>query len=358
MSETEQTQTPEDFIPNPRKVRAAFGEVKAQRAEEHAPAIADAQAKLAEANAANTFWAKRQKFREERVSIDDTHQKAQALIDAQTDVISSQLAKLLEQSSKIEKGALKKAKVRAAAQAQAIQDEVEELTVLRDALATLIEEGIEIPHVDINLDGVIDEQDAAALDVDGDGTLDADDIALLDARISELQEKVANDPVLLLLTKQMDAIQAGITKRGEQMDQAADALEADQSAWSAELAEKKEGIDTEAKAVVAAHRATYNEVSGAKDAALAEVDAEAAQAVAAERADLDEYRTNRTKSKVERRINTINGVWEGIQKAWETVAAGFNQKTTGEAANDELLAARKAAAEAGTGNIPAKRRQP
>ncbi len=343
MSDNEQTKPLEDFIPNPSRVATEYNEIKTQTAEEFAPQIEEAKAKLAESKAANSWFAKRREFRDARVSIDERHEAAQKVIEAQSSVVSTELSNLLQKETKLEKGPLKKAKIRVAAQAQAIQDEIAELTELRDVLQEIVDLGIEVPAIDVNGDGVIDAADTAALDVDGDGTLDLNDIAAIDAKIATLQEKVADDPVLTLLTKQIEAIHTGVEVRQAQLDIATGKLADDKEAHASELSDKKTEIDDVAKATVAAHRAEFNIVTGAKNEAIAKVEADKADAVAAEKADLSEYRGNQRASFSQRISNTWDGIVEGLQKAWETTVAGNEKITAGEEANQELLERRRAA---------------
>lgn len=356
MSDNEQTKPLEDFIPNPSRVATEYNEIKEKTAEEFAPQIEEAKAKLAESRAANGWFAKRREFREARQPIDERHAAAKKVIEAQSSVISTELSNLLQKETKLEKGPLKKAKIRVAAQAQAIQDEIAELTELRNVLQEIVDLGIEVPAIDVNGDGVIDAADTAALDVDGDGTLDLNDIAAIDAKIAELEEKVADDPILTLLTKQIQAIHTGVEARQEKLAKASDSLAEDKEQWSQELTDTRSDIEAHRKAVVEKHRGEFNDVSAGKAEAIAKVEADKADAVAEEKADLSEYRSNNRSSFAERISNTWDGIVDGIQEAWKSTVAGNAKTTAGEEANQELLERRRATQTAQGGVV--KKKQP
>jgi hypothetical protein len=357
MSQAEQTTSNADFtpvhdvVPNPSKIAHQYDARIDQVKGEFSGDKAKAQQALSKAKSENGFWAKRSEFAEKRQTVDERHEEATQEIEAQSAAVATELNALLQKEKQLSSGALKHATKRAEAEAVAVQMQIEELTDLRNILQEVVDLGIDVPHIDVDGDGVVDGNDHASLDIDGDGTLDADDITALDAKIDALKNKVTNDPVLSLLTKQLAALHSGVEVRQEKLAEVSQAAKEEKDAWSKDVTKLREEIkETRSGAVVSA-KDEFNEVARQADAAVLSVSLDKQAAVEAEKAARDQYVANEREDRRQTRSNTVSGIFNGIAAAWQTfkttVSDAYNEKTDAAKANEELLEARRAKIESG-----------
>lgn len=340
---------PVSAVPNPRAVEQYYAKKAAEAGAAHNDTVKDAAGKLAEEKAANGFFAKRAEFGEKRQDVDTEFETTVKALDAQAATLNTEITKLLQKGKQLETGALRKAQKRKEAEAKAIKAQISELTELRNVLVEVQELGIDLPTIDLDGDGDIDADDAALLDVNGDGVLDVNDIEAIDAKISELEAKVANDPVLNLVTQQLTVINKAAEARQSQLGDTKQAKVTARTNYKQTLTDLKAGIAQDHDTRVESATTAFNEASGARAQAINEVKQEAAPVIAQERAEAAEYAANSRADSLQTTYNTaaggVTGVYQAIIKAWKTfvesIKAGYDEQTPGAKANEELLAKRQ-----------------
>lgn len=340
---------PISAVPNPKAVKDYYEGKAKEAGAAHDETVQGAKDKLADEKAANGFFAKRAEFGEKRQTVDTEFETTVKALDTQASTLDGEIKKLLQKGKQLETGTLRKAQKRKEAEAKAIKAQISELTELRNVLVEVQDLGIELPTIDLDGDGDIDEADKALLDVNGDGVLDVNDIEAIDAKIAELEEKVANDPVLNLVTQQIAVINKATEARQAQLGQAKEAKATARTNYKQTLTDLKEGIAKDHETRVTSATEAFNQASGARAEAINEVKAAAAPVIAQEQADAAEYASNSRADSLQTTYNTaaggVTGIYQAVIKAWKTlvesIKAGYDEQTPGAKANEELLAKRQ-----------------
>lgn len=352
---TTDVQVERSAVPNAAAVKRQVEQQANEAGAQFDAQIQDASASLTDAKNANGFFARWGAYREAGAEVNAKTQQQIAGVEAQMNVISTKMDSLLRKDKELTAGALKAARKRVAEKAKRVaaeiadlEAEIDGLTQLRDVAATMIENGISLPKIDINGDGVVDEADVAHLDADGDGDVDSDDlkaydeqIASLTAQKTALEQQVNDDPVLKQATAMHDAIQQGLELMGVEVQNAKAKKAEVKQAGREELGERKTAIAAERSEAVVSAKTAFNEAAEGKDNAIKAVKEAGADVIAQEQADEARYNANVSAAPRERRQNVISKTFQAVADAWQAIKdarqAAYDEETPAEADNKALL---------------------
>lgn len=317
--------------------------------------IQDASASLTDAKNANGFFARWGAYSEVKAEVTEKTQQQIAGVEAQMNVISTKMDALLKKDKELTATTLKAARKRVAAKAKRVAEEISDLeeqiteySNLRDVAAAMIENGVSLPKIDINGDGVVDAEDVAGLDMDGDGDVDSDDLKAYDEQIASLtaqkvalEQQVNDDPLLKQATAMHDAIQEGLGLMNGKVQEAKAKKAEVKQAGREEISERKAQVAAERSEAVVSAKDAFNAAAEGKENTIKAVKEAGADVIAQEQADEARYQANLSAAPKERRQNVLSKTFEAVADAWQAIKdarqAARDEETPAEADNKALL---------------------
>lgn len=325
----ENFQVPVSPIPDPKRVKQAFADHTAKIDAQIEPDYTEAAAQLREALKNNKPLNRLTEYLDSKQDVDTTYSTKLQVIETKERAVMVELNTLLQKQRHLTQGALKDARKRVQAEARNTQRQIQELSELRDTLKDVIDLGIEVPSADAEDGSVLGESDIEAIN----------------QQITTLQEKVANDPVLNLVTKNLEMLEKSVESRKTQLDTTKEERINTRESWKQACGDLRTGIQTDRRQAVETAQESFDDISSQRGDILAELKEARDKALSAEKADAAEYRANRRASALETTTNTASGALTSLKdafvKAWQTFTSGVQESyaapTQGQANNEELV---------------------